>query len=122
VLKNNTFLVLAILWTVLITYLSIATIDNVANQIKIENKDKIAHFVFYFLFVFLWFKANYDKNTPIKNSIYILIAGIIYGILMELSQKYFTTNRTPDFFDALANSVGATVGYFAVKKYYNNKH
>ena len=60
-LNKKTFLFLAILWTVVITFLSLATLDSsIGSEIKIPNKDKMVHFVFYFLFVVLWsFYVNF---------------------------------------------------------------
>ena len=37
----------------------------------------------------------------------VLVSANLYGILMELCQKWLTTTRTMDVFDALANAAGA---------------
>jgi VanZ family protein len=122
VLKKNTFLLFAILWTVIITFLSLATMGEMGSQIKIPNKDKIVHFVFYFLFVILWFKANKNSKLGLKKTISILFIAISYGILMEFCQKIFTTTRTADVLDALANTLGASTGYLISNHYFNNKN
>ena len=91
------------------------------NEIHIKNKDKIVHFVFYFLFVFLWsLYANFKKNIP-NSSSKILFIAILYGIMIEIFQGVFTTNRTADVFDVVANSLGAFGGYISIKRYLKNK-
>ena len=117
-LNKNFLLFFALSWTLIVTYLSLATIDSqLGNEIHIKNKDKIVHFVFYFLFVFLWsFYANFKKITPNPFKKIILIA-IFYGIMMEIFQGVFTTDRTADIFDVVANSLGAIAGFFTIKKY-----
>jgi VanZ family protein len=99
----------AIVWTFLILYLCFKTIHI---QIKtFENADKLVHFSFYFGFVFLWFRYLFflGKDT-IKYKIILVTASIAFGILIEWAQGYFTTTRSPDFFDVLANSIGSMAG------------
>ena len=119
--KKSTFF-LAAVWTLVVTYLSLASIDtSVGNEIHIPNKDKMVHFVFYFLFVFLWtFFANF-KKTVFNSSLKILLIAVFYGIMMEVFQELFTTDRTADVFDVVANSLGAIGGYISIKRYLKNK-
>lgn len=121
-LNKNYLLFFALFWTSTVTYLSLSTIDSqLGNEIHIKNKDKIVHFVFYFLFVFLWsLYANFKKNIP-NSSSKILFIAILYGIMMEIFQGVFTTNRTADVFDVVANSLGAFGGYISIKRYLKNK-
>lgn len=118
VLNKNILLFFALFWTFIVTYLSLATIDSqLGNEIQLTNKDKIVHFVFYFLFVILWsFYADFRKNSfnPLPK---ILLIAILYGILMEVFQGVFTTHRTADVFDVFANSLGAFLGYISIKRY-----
>jgi len=44
-----------------------------------------------------------------------------YGIAMEICQKLFTTTRTADVLDLLANTAGALVGLLIITKIVNNK-
>jgi VanZ family protein len=120
VLKNKIFLLLAFIWVAIITYLSLASKINLGAEFNIPNKDKMVHFVFYFLFVMLWSKAINNNSYNYKKAIQILIAAIVYGIFMEICQKLFTTTRTADVLDVVANSIGATFGFYFIK-YYANK-
>jgi glycopeptide antibiotics resistance protein len=60
--------------------------------------------------VILWCRFVKDHISNSKTKIIVLIASIGYGILIEICQGVFTTTRTPDILDVLANSLGATVG------------
>lgn len=121
-LNKKTFLFFAISWTIVITFLSLVTLDSsIGSEIKIPNKDKMVHFVFYFLFVILWnFYVDFKIFHP-KKALVILLIAIGYGILMEFFQAIFTTERTADVLDVLANSSGAIMGLLTVKIYLQNK-
>ena len=76
------------------------------------NTDKLIHFMMYLIFTVIFF-YEYRKTHPIKQLRFYLVVmtlPIIYGGLMELFQSIFTTNRSADVFDFLANSVGVFVG------------
>lgn len=122
-LNKKLVFILAITWTVIITYLSLATIDSsIGSAIKIPHKDKIVHFIFYFIFVFLWTISLSSSPYKSKVGIVILLIAIVYGILMEVFQGLLTIDRSPDQYDVIANSSGAIVGWFVAKKYLQNKN
>jgi hypothetical protein len=122
VLKKKTYFLLAILWTLLVTVLSLITIkSDIGSSINIANKDKFVHFTFYFVFVVLWFLYVESKNINPKTKYKILFASIGYGILMEICQGIFTINRIPDIFDVLANSAGAILGILFMSYIKRNK-
>ena len=111
------FLVFAIIWTAGITWLSLGSFENVPNvSISIPGKDKTVHFFFYFFFVIFLAKG---LNARTKNQqLIIVLVAIIYGIIIEVFQDVFTLTRTADFFDVIANSIGAIFGlvFLRVKK------
>lgn len=94
---------------------------DVGSSIPIENKDKYVHFTFYFIFVVVWFL--FANRTKIRKKIkwIVLFSAVGYGILMEICQGIFTSNRAPDIMDVLANSLGAITGLLFIslilKKY-----
>jgi VanZ family protein len=48
-----------------------------------------------------------------------MITGIVYGIAMEIVQKYFIPFRSFDLMDILADGIGCVAGYFfAIKRFY----
>ena len=47
-----------------------------------------------------------------------MIIGIVYGIAMEIVQKYFIPFRSFDVGDIIADAIGSVVGYlFSIKKF-----
>lgn len=119
---NKKLLFLAITWTLVITYLSLATIDStIGNSIKIPYKDKVVHFFFYFIFVLLWTTSSNSNPYKEKIGLIILLISVLYGILMEFFQAIFTADRSPDVYDVLANSSGAIISWVIIKKYLQNK-
>lgn len=98
-------------WTLLITILSLISGDSFSDVsiMNIAGKDKIVHFVFYFVFATVWFLYNLSK-TKEKKYQKIFIFSVSYGILMELCQAWFTTARTADWLDIVANTTGTLFG------------
>ena len=115
--NKKIFFLLAILWTLAVTFLSLASLGDVGSAIKVPYKDKLVHFTFYLMFVILW--SLFFKNS--KYNYKILFAAIGYGIAMEICQKLFTTTRSADVFDVTANTIGAIVGLLIITKIFNNK-
>ncbi len=89
------------------------------HSLNVPHADKVVHFTFYFVLVFLGVKAIQEfltiKPTLGKVLLYTLCFAIAYGILIEFLQYVYTVNRHGDILDVLANSVGALVGMFTVK-------
>lgn len=82
--------------------------------------DKFVHCIFYLGLVVLGAKASDEifKSVlePKKSLHYIVLFAIGYGILIELLQHGFTQSRQGDILDVLANTVGALLGMFIVKR------
>ena len=114
--NTNKLLFLALAWTLLITLLSLVTIGKIGASIPIAGKDKVAHFVFYFVFVLVWFYYFKSKNPEATIYFQLIVFAIAYGILMEICQSVFTTQRIADVYDALANTAGAIAAFFYLKK------
>jgi VanZ family protein len=117
VLSKKIFFFLAILWTIGVTVLSLASLGSIGSTIKVPYKDKLVHFTFYLMFVLLW--SLFFRQS--KYNYKILFAAISYGIVMELCQHLFTTKRTADVLDVLANTTGAVVGLLIITTIFNNK-
>lgn len=106
--------ILAILYTLFIVYASLGKYIMGIIPKNINGGDKIAHFGAYFMFVVLWsmsckFNSNKDKWKAILK--YIVVAGVLLGFLMEISQYVFTSYRQMDWLDMIANSIGVLLGY-----------
>jgi VanZ family protein len=47
-----------------------------------------------------------------------MVIGCLYGVLMEIVQKYFIPFRSFDLGDILADGIGCVAGYFyAIKRF-----
>ena len=113
-LVHNLFKILAFFWTLLIFYLCLEEAQSVP-KITFQYKDKVAHFICYFVLVYFWIKSF--KNIRLNYILIILILAIVMGVTVEVLQENFTINRTFDWYDILANSLGATVSFIYVKKF-----
>ncbi len=117
------YLSAALIWTCSILFLCLASFNNLPD-VGVKNADKYVHFTFHFVFVNLWFLYfNYKKQkNSIKLALFIFIFSVIFGVLIELAQRVFTTTRKADFLDILSNVIGAfsaltllLICYFAIK-------
>jgi VanZ family protein len=111
---HNLFKILALLWTILIFYFCLEEAPSVP-KITFQYKDKVVHFIFYFVFVYFWTKSL--QNKRLNYVLIILFLAIIIGISIEFLQDNFTSNRTFDWYDILANSIGAIASFIYVKKF-----
>lgn len=72
-------------------------------------KDKVVHFCFYFIFTISWylfFKRLKKLNKGnVRLNVFLFAAG--YGAFIELCQWLFTTGRTADIVDIIANTGGS---------------
>jgi VanZ family protein len=94
--------------------------SEIGESINVDFKDKYVHFLFYLVFVFVWF-LYFVRTRYIKSARLIaLILAITFGILMEICQGLYTTTRTPDVYDVLANSIGAFTGTLILDIFYKN--
>lgn len=108
---RNIYLGAAIAWTIFLTVLCLVSMEKLGpvNAWQLPYKDKVGHFVFYFVFTILWYAYFYSrKKTNLVKLRYIaLIAAFIYGSLVELSQLLFTNGRNADILDIAFNTMGS---------------
>ncbi|MGB3773681.1 MAG: VanZ family protein [Leeuwenhoekiella sp.] len=82
------------------------------------NGDKILHGTAYFFFCILWFMYFFlilKRDNPFgKNLIIAACWSLFFGMVIEILQSEFTTYRTGDFLDMLANSTGILLGVLAL--------
>lgn len=102
----------ALLWTATVIVLSLISFSKAPKVItELSSYDKIAHFVFYFVFVFLWGNyIFYAKQIQSRTLFLVFFASLIFGGIMEVSQELLTTKRIADRYDMLANFSGAFSG------------
>ncbi|MES2864525.1 MAG: VanZ family protein [Bacteroidota bacterium] len=111
---HNLFRILAFSWTILIFYFCLEEAPSVP-KFTFQYKDKVVHFIFYFILVYFWTKSL--KSIRLNYIQIILISAIVLGITIEVMQESFTVNRTFDWYDILANSIGALASFIYVNKF-----
>jgi len=110
-IKKNIF---TITTSLIILYLSLAgslTINRI-NFINVSYIDKIGHFGLYFILmsVIILEHRNSFRNT--RQLLLIALIPFSFGILMELMQLYFTTDRKGELLDAISNCAGITISLY----------
>lgn len=107
--------VLAIGYTFSLTLLSLISLAGLP-RLGSSFDDKIYHFVAYMLMTVLWY--NVLQNTATKFQIaYSAGIAISYGIIIELFQQAFTSNRQEDIKDVYANSIGVLLAVLLILIY-----
>ena len=110
-MRKAIFLYSATFWTGVILFLCLDNSNNLP-VINIIYIDKVIHAVLHFGFTALWFlylKKKFKTTSNINLLAATLLVSFIFGLGIELVQQYFTTTRTADIFDILANLFGAFV-------------
>lgn len=81
------------------------SVDILGINIKAIYNDKVAHFSAFLLLAFLAI-LSFTKVKPA----YFVIIITIYGVMIEILQKYMKLGRTFDYFDILADFLGTILG------------
>ncbi|WP_297868167.1 VanZ family protein [uncultured Flavobacterium sp.] len=113
------FFWLALIWTFVITVASLVSVNSF-SKIKSVGNDKIVHFLFYLFFVILWGLVKRQNDSNRKYYLFVFLVAMSYGLIIEVLQEILTNTRQADFYDFLANTIGAFVGLI-VLLYYKNK-
>jgi len=89
------------------------------------SPDKIVHFILFggqsFLILYA-FKEQYLNGNRRLLIVGIAISiGILYGLLTEILQHYVFIGRNGNYFDFIADVIGAFIGFLAFYLYYIKK-
>ena len=98
----------AVLLTVGIAIISLMESSYVPQVVSLQ--DKLIHGVMYALLAISWAVPLVDK----KASLWVLLAVIGYGALMEVLQRFCTLTRSGEMADLYADAIGAAVGIILV--------
>jgi len=79
--------------------------------------------VFYLVVVVLGFAYLSERNQRAlnvsKSVVVLVLFAIAYGILMEVLQALMPFQRMAEFYDVLANTLGALLGGLLTQKYHS---
>jgi hypothetical protein len=113
-LSNKVYALAGIFWTIVITFLSLVSADQVSafSIWDLAGVDKISHLMSYLLHTFLWCMATRNSKIPVY---FVLIFSASFGIIMEICQFYLFNGRTFELLDVLANILGSLAGIILFK-------
>ncbi len=105
-LERNAYAI-AITLTILIIISSLISISSLGIKlIRVENSDKYAHIISYFILSMSWFYASQHDFKSTRQKLILIALLVAFGIIIEALQEGITTYRHADIYDVLANSVG----------------
>ena len=111
---------IALFWTLVVSFLCLTSSGNIP-KIGILYLDKLIHVFFHFIFTVLWilfFKVQIERSNKWKPFLISFVLSFIFGITIEVCQELFTTTRSADVFDVLANVTGAILATVVMIFYY----
>lgn len=112
-LNRSIVLTIQIAYIVVITVLSLVSIDTKAN-INVDFADKIIHVIIHTINVILLYIV-FIKYKLVKSLLLAIIVSILYGIIIEILQEYISINRQFDIFDIYANCFGTIIAAIILK-------
>lgn len=103
----------AIIWVFIILFLS-GYPGSELPKIAIWQIDKFGHIIMYgtlsFLLLFPFVKQFLAHNKWFKISLLVILSCVLYGGLMEILQNNIFINRSGNWIDFMANTIGAIMG------------
>lgn len=105
----------AIIWTLIIFGLCCMPGSYIpsTNWLELISFDKFVHASIFFVLTALWFiflvKQNKASNTFI---VLVLLGCVAYGGLLEIMQATVFSQRSADWFDFIANSLGCLLAWW----------
>lgn len=116
VLLLDKFIYFAIIITTAIICLSLLKLPNTNNSYS--NIDKIYHLVAYFFLAKSWLISFYKQE---KSKLFVVFACIFFGIIIEYIQSNFTSYRTGDMLDIIANTIGVLLALLSFNLIFKKK-
>jgi VanZ family protein len=111
-LGSKWLLLPAIFCTILIFYLSVIDTSDFP-ELDLSHEDKYYHFIAYFVLNLMWLLVGFRYNRAnLSLFLFISLAVIVFGIIIEVIQELSTDYRLFDNYDILANSFAVMVSFF----------
>lgn len=112
-LNPKLYLLGALGYTALITFLSLYSLEDLPRVETFEFSDKFAHGLAYFVFTIIWFITLFKLNSKYP-LMWAFVVTFFYGGLMEILQAVLSTARLADIYDLMANTIGAILAIAVV--------
>jgi len=116
----------AITWSVIIFIMLTLPASSLPSESKfpVPNFDKLVHFGLFGGFVYLWIRylsARFPGWSFSRVIILFFLLSSIYGIGMEYFQRYVLVDRHFDYYDILADVLGAFAGMLLCFRWFGKK-
>lgn len=108
--RSRRFFWFALVWTLLIV-IGLTLPGHSLPSGSLLEYDKAIHLGLFFVLTVLWLEAL--ANGRVHRALIILGSIIAFSFLSEVYQQLLPFDRTADLFDAVADSIGATLGLVA---------
>ena len=117
---NKNFLWLSLIYTLLIFFIFLIPLPNIIiPDFNLFQPDKLAHFIIYFIMLYLWLKSNSLKENKFRLKSLILVLFI--SSFIETLQGTSFIKRHYELADLIANSVGILFSYIVFVLYPHKK-
>ena len=115
----------AFLWFVFILFATLSSTSTleVLNWKNFFSYDKPIHMLLFGTQAYLVIRGA-DKNALTINSklnLVVCLLTALFGASIEYLQILLTSSRSFDYFDMLANAIGALIAYFVIKRKFIKK-
>lgn len=105
---RNKYFWAAIFWTIIIVISCLISMKTIEETTNVQKGDKYVHFIFYFVFTILWyFFIRIKAGNTVKTRAIVFFLGLVFGLIIEACQHFFTKDRSADVHDVIANSSGS---------------
>ncbi len=124
--KKPLFTVGFVLWVAMIAFVCLSSFPaEQAPGIEIPHLDKVIHFILYLVATLLgaaFVREQFARRLSLNSSMLrIVVFLIIYGIIIEVIQMEFTTTRSAEVYDVLANCTGILIAVAIIRLFYSGK-
>ncbi len=109
-------------WALMIGILSTLPSRSLGS-LSISHIDKLGHFLFYLILVWLALMAwnnEIPKKWNFRKAVTVVLLCILYGGMLELGQRYVFENRHFEIWDIIANIIGSFGGFIIFKLLHRN--
>lgn len=103
----------AVIWSIIILILS-GYPGNFVPEIAVWQFDKLVHSTIYLVFsicLLIALNKQYsNKNYRFRLGLFVVFIGSFYGGFMEFLQDNIFINRSGNWYDFIANTIGTIIG------------
>lgn len=113
---------LAIAWLVIMCILFFLPGSDLPerNWMAVVHFDKWVHIGLFAILIFLW-RSSFNLDLNHYNWM-LLFSALLYGLSVEFIQKFWTSGRSFDLYDVLADMTGSVLGLLVwLRAYKKNK-